>query len=45
VVEGASVAKIELSHELNANLVSNWRRLYQKERLCGRVGRSCFPTP
>ena len=30
LVEGASVARIALTHGLNANLVFTWRRLYQK---------------
>ena len=30
LVEGASVARVAQAHGLNANLVFNWRRLYQK---------------
>jgi transposase len=34
LVEGASVARVARAHGLNANLVFNWRRLYQKGLLC-----------
>ena len=34
--EGASVALVARTHGVNANLVFNWRRLYQ----AGRLGRS-----
>jgi transposase len=37
LVEGASVARVAQAHELNANLVFNWRRLYRTGRL-GRRG-------
>jgi len=30
LVEGASVARVAQAHGLNANLVFNWRRLYEK---------------
>ena len=33
LVEGASVALVARAHEVNANLVFNWRRLYQAGRL------------
>ncbi len=33
LVEGASVARIARAHGVNANLVFNWRRLYQAGRL------------
>jgi len=33
LVEGASVALIARAHGVNANLVFNWRRLYQAGRL------------
>jgi transposase len=36
LVEGASVALVARAHGVNANLVFNWRRLYQ----AGRLGRS-----
>lgn len=36
LVAGASVAQIARMHGLNANLVFNWRRLYQAGRLGGR---------
>jgi transposase len=32
-VPGASVPEVALRHEVNANLLSVWRRLYQKGRL------------
>jgi transposase len=35
LAEGASVARIALAHGVNANLVFNWRRLYQKGLLGG----------
>src|SRR6266705_3716061 len=34
LVEGASVARVALSHGVNANLVFGWRKLY----LAGRLG-------
>jgi len=37
LVGGASVARVAQAHGLNANLVFNWRRLYQKG-LLGRRG-------
>jgi transposase len=37
LVEGTSVALIARAHGVNANLVFNWRRLYQAGRL-GRRG-------
>jgi transposase len=36
LAEGASVALVARAHGVNANLVFNWRRLYQ----AGRLGRS-----
>ena len=36
LAEGASVARVARAHGVNANLVFNWRRLYQ----AGRLGRS-----
>jgi transposase len=33
--EGASVALVARTHGVNANLVFNWRRLYQAGRLSG----------
>ena len=36
LAEGTSVALVARSHGVNANLVFNWRRLYQ----AGRLGRS-----
>jgi len=36
LAEGASVAGVARAHGVNANLVFNWRRLYQ----AGRLGRS-----
>jgi transposase len=35
LVEGASVALVARTHGVNANLVFNWRRLYQAGRLGG----------
>jgi transposase len=35
LAEGASVARVARAHGVNANLVFNWRRLYQ----AGRLGR------
>src|SRR5467141_2656754 len=35
LVEGASVARIAGAHGVNANLVFNWRRLYQAGQLGG----------
>ena len=37
LAEGTSVARVARAHGLNANLVFNWRRLYQKG-LLGRGG-------
>jgi transposase len=39
LAEGASVALIARAHGVNANLVFNWRRLYQAGRL-GRGGQA-----
>jgi transposase len=36
LAEGASVALVARAHGVNANLVFNWRRLYQAGRLGGR---------
>jgi transposase len=35
LAEGASVARIAGAHGVNANLVFNWRRLYEAGRLSG----------
>jgi transposase len=35
LAEGASVALVARTHSVNANLVFNWRRLYQAGRLGG----------
>jgi transposase len=35
LAEGASVALVARAHGVNANLVFNWRRLYQAGRLSG----------
>lgn len=44
LVEGASVAWIARAHGLNANLVFNWRRLYQKGLLCSRGTAKLLPV-
>ena len=44
LAEGASVARIALAHGVNANLVFNWRRLYQKGLLCGRGPTKLLPV-
>ena len=44
LAEGASVARIALAHGVNANLVFNWRRLYQKGLLCGRGRAKLLPV-
>ena len=44
LVEGASVAQIARAHGLNANLVFNWRRLYQQGLLCGRGTPKLLPV-
>ena len=44
LAEGASVAQIARAHGVNANLVFNWRRLYQAGRLCGRGGAKLLPV-
>ena len=44
LAEGASVARIALAHGVNANLVFNWRRLYQKGLLCGRGPAKLLPV-
>jgi transposase len=44
LAEGASVARIAQAHGLNANLVFNWRKLYQTGRLCGRGGAKLLPV-
>jgi transposase len=44
LAEGASVAGIAQAHGLNANLVFNWRKLYQAGRLCGRAGAKLLPV-
>jgi transposase len=38
---GASVARVARAHEINANQVFSWRRLYQR----GRLGGNVRPTP
>ena len=40
LVEGASVARIARAHGVNANLVFNWRGLYQAGQLSGSGGRA-----
>lgn len=44
LAEGASVARIALAHGVNANLVFDWRRLYQKGLLCGRDAAKLLPV-
>ena len=44
LAEGASVARIARAHGVNANLVFNWRRLYQEGRLRGRGGAKLLPV-
>jgi transposase len=44
LAEGASVAQVARVHGLNANLVFNWRRLYQAGQLCGRRGNKLLPV-
>src|ERR1700730_18336747 len=40
LAEGASVGLIARAHGVNANLVFNWRRLYQAGQLSGSGGRA-----
>ena len=44
LAEGASVARIARAHGVNANLVFNWRRLYQKGLLCSRGTAKLLPV-
>jgi transposase len=44
LAEGASVARVARAHGVNANLVFNWRRLYQAGQLCGRSGAKLLPV-
>lgn len=44
LVEGASVARIAQAHELNANLVFNWRKLYRAGRLGRRDATKLLPV-
>jgi transposase len=44
LVEGASVASVARAHGLNANLVFNWRKLYQTGRLGGREQAKLLPV-
>jgi transposase len=44
LVEGASVARVARAHGLNANLVFNWRKLYQAGRLGGREQAKLLPV-
>ena len=44
LVEGASVARVARAHGLNANLVFNWRRRYQKGLLCSRGTPKLLPV-
>lgn len=44
LVEGASLARVARAHGLNANLVFNWRRLYQKGLLCRRGMAKLLPV-
>ena len=39
LAEGASVARIAGAHGVNANLVFNWRRLYEAGRLGGSAAK------
>src|SRR5258708_2766277 len=43
LAEGASVALVARTHEVNANLVFNWRKLYQAGRL-GSGGAKLLPV-
>jgi transposase len=44
LAEGASVALVARAHGVNANLVFNWRRLYQAGRLGGRGEAKLLPV-
>jgi len=44
LAEGASVARVARAHGLNANLVFNWRKLYQTGRLGGRAEAKLLPV-
>ena len=44
LAEGTSVAQIARAHGVNANLVFNWRRLYQAGQLCRRGGNKLLPV-
>src|SRR5215469_10544350 len=44
LAEGASVARIARAHGVNANLVFNWRRLYQKGFLSRRGRAKLLPV-
>jgi transposase len=44
LAEGTSVARIARAHGINANLVFNWRKLYQAGRLCGRSETKLLPV-
>ena len=44
LAEGASVALVARAHGVNANLVFNWRRLYQAGRLGRRSEAKLLPV-
>jgi len=44
LAEGASVSRVARTHGVNANLVFNWRRLYQAGRLGRRGGVKLLPV-
>jgi transposase len=44
LAEGASVALVARAHGVNANLLFNWRRLYQAGRLGRRGGSNLLPV-
>src|ERR1700757_3745880 len=44
LADGASVARIAQAHGVNANLVFNWRRLYQAGQLGGRQDAKLLPV-
>jgi len=44
LADGASVALVARTHGVNANLVFNWRRLYQAGRLGGRDRAKLLPV-
>jgi transposase len=44
LADGASVARIAQAHGVNANLVFNWRKLYQAGQLGGRQDAKLLPV-